>query len=432
MKNVLICLEQLNIGGIETFTITQVKALSRKKINCYILAKDGILKEKISNNKYIHFLEFDFKLENNINFNKVKEIENIIISKKIDSIIIHQFPCIPYLLPVIFKLKIPYFAYLHSVVPKTCEWFMKTYDIYNVLFPLYFKNASKIIAITKSVQEENSHLFNIPKEKYIILNNSLDFTEYKKKEKIILKYPFTNFLLISRLSKEKEVSINTAISFFKRYKEKYNSSAKLTIAGNGDIYNKLESKYSNDSIIFIGAVKDAAKVMNEADVVLGVDRCILESIASQKPSIICSYKGNLIFVTPKNIKDATKENFTGNNIEENINELFSTSEKKLKEIINDNYNFIVKNLNIDDHILTTIEPFKLEDDLYSVFNNLNYYSDKIKKLEEENKKLYLRNQDCYKKINELEKKINGQNKHLSIIYRLVRKIKNRGGKSNGL
>ena len=140
----------------------------------------------------------------------------------------------------------------------------------------------------------------------------------------------------------------------------------------------------------------------------------------------------MIFVTPKNIKDATKENFTGNNIEENINELFSTSEKKLKEIINDNYNFIVKNLNIDDHILTTIEPFKLEDDLYSVFNNLNYYSDKIKKLEEENKKLYLRNQDCYKKINELEKKINGQNKHLSIIYRLVRKIKNRGGKSNGL
>ena len=58
MKNVLICLEQLNIGGIETFTITQVKALSRKKINCYILAKDGLLKEKISNNKYIHFLEY--------------------------------------------------------------------------------------------------------------------------------------------------------------------------------------------------------------------------------------------------------------------------------------------------------------------------------------------------------------------------------------
>ena len=64
-----------------------------------------------------------------------------------------------YVLPVALKRKIPYVAYLHSVVPKTCEWFMEHYEIYKILFPIYFKYASKIIAITSGVCEENINLF---------------------------------------------------------------------------------------------------------------------------------------------------------------------------------------------------------------------------------------------------------------------------------
>ena len=71
-----------------------------------------------------------------------------IIENNIDFIYVHQFPCVLYILPAVFKTKTPYIAYLHSIIPKTCEWFMDTYDVYKILFPIYFEYASKIIAIS--------------------------------------------------------------------------------------------------------------------------------------------------------------------------------------------------------------------------------------------------------------------------------------------
>ena len=47
MKKALICLEQLGIGGVETFTITQVEEFARRNIKCYVLAREGLLSEKI-------------------------------------------------------------------------------------------------------------------------------------------------------------------------------------------------------------------------------------------------------------------------------------------------------------------------------------------------------------------------------------------------
>ena len=39
MKNALICLEQLNVGGVETFSVTQIEEFSKRGINCVVLAK---------------------------------------------------------------------------------------------------------------------------------------------------------------------------------------------------------------------------------------------------------------------------------------------------------------------------------------------------------------------------------------------------------
>ena len=53
MKKALICLEQLGIGGVETFTITQVEEFARRKIKCYVLARDGLLAKNLKGLKNI-------------------------------------------------------------------------------------------------------------------------------------------------------------------------------------------------------------------------------------------------------------------------------------------------------------------------------------------------------------------------------------------
>ena len=56
MKKALICLEQLGIGGVETFTITQVEEFARRKIKCYVLARDGLLAKNLKGLKNIEFI----------------------------------------------------------------------------------------------------------------------------------------------------------------------------------------------------------------------------------------------------------------------------------------------------------------------------------------------------------------------------------------
>lgn len=424
MKKALICLEQLGIGGVETFTITQVEEFTRRKIKCYVLAREGLLSKNLKKLKNIEFIEFDFKLENNINMEKVKWITNFVKEKKIDFIYVHQFSCVPYILPVVFETNIPYIAYLHNIVPKTCEWFMDHYDIYKVLFPIYFECASKIIAITDKVKQEHIELFKLPKEKYLVINNSLDFSKYPDKKVNKISKKFNKLMWFGRISEQKRTSIDTAVEFYNYYREKYNSSATLTIVGDGELFEEMVNKYQDKNITFKGAVSDMIPEIEKADILLGVDRCMLEAVASKKPAVVCGYKKNVILITPKNIKKAIEENFTGINLDNDKDELFNYTEKELLEILDDNYHYVANNLAISSSVYLDISPLKKESNLESVFLGLNYYSEKIKSLEQENKELYLRTQDLYKEINQLNAYL-----RKSIIGRLARKIdrkKNRG------
>lgn len=399
MKKTLICLEKLDIGGVETFTITQIEEFVRRGIECYVLSKDGILREKLNNIKNVKWVEFDFKLERTLNHEKINELEKFIIKKKIDFIYVHQFSCVEYILPIALKHKIPYVAYLHNIVPKTCEWFMEHYEIYKTLFPIYFRYASKIIAITTRVYEEHINLFKLPKEKYIILNNSLDFSKYPNKKIEKLNMNFDKLLWFGRVSEQKRNSIEIGIEFYE-YIKKYNKSAKLTIVGDGEILEEFKEKYSKKNIDFIGAVSDMTPYIKDSDILLGVDRCMLEAVASKKPAIICGYKKNIVLVTPSIIKAAIKENFTGINLKDDKEEILKYNEKELKKIIEKNYSYVKEKLQITNSVYLDIEPMEsINLDLNQIIENTNSNIEKICSLEKESKKLFLDNQRLYSLIN---------------------------------
>lgn len=403
MKRALICLEKLGIGGVETFTITQIEEFNRRGIKCYVMAKDGILSSKIKDKKNIEFIEFDFELKNSLDYDKISQIENIIKKKKIDFIYVHQFSCIPYILPVVFKTKIPYIAYLHNIVPKTCEWFMNTYQIYKALFPIYFECASKIIAITERVKEEHKNLFRLPEERYITIKNSLDFSKYPNKELKKLNCNYNKLLLFGRISEQKRQSIYTAVEFYEYCKEKYNPDIELTVVGDGEIYEEIVEMYNGKNILFKGAVSDMTPEIEDADILLGVDRCMLEAVASKKPAIVCGYKNNTVLITPNNIKDAVEENFTGINLSDDKDEIFKYNEKELIKILEDNYKYVSKNLAITDSVFLDITPFENKTDIINVIDNINDYASEIDDLKKENKELYLKTQELYSIIDTIQK-----------------------------
>ena len=345
MKNILICLEKLNIGGVETFVLNQASVLLKEGHKVVILAKKGIFTEKLQQEGAI-CLDFEFELGNQFYVEKIKNIEEIIKKYKINEVHINQFPCILSAMPAAIFSNVPYTAYSHNTIDDGYDWFMSTFDIYKYILPLYFMNAYKIIAITKHAKEEIIRRFSIEPNKIQIVNNSINFDEVDsiRKEK---KNSKKNFLLVSRLDNEKWKSLYNAIELFHSCQEKI-PDAKLDIIGDGDDKQKLQDYISEnkiENVNFKGISTNVIQDMNDCDIILGLDRCILEALSMKKIAIILGYNELKGIVTPDNIQEASIENFSGNNLtsknkEEIIKNLIHYKEDEINEITQGNYEFV--------------------------------------------------------------------------------------------
>ena len=159
MKNILICLEKMGIGGVETSVINQAIEYKRREINCIIASGDGVLGSVLQENGIKHEI-IDFPLEQNIDIIKTKKIIEIIEKYDIEQVIINQLPCLLSVLPACIIKNIPYVAYVHT--PKNAirddekniyDWYESKYPIFKELLSFFYKNARKVISISTVAQD---------------------------------------------------------------------------------------------------------------------------------------------------------------------------------------------------------------------------------------------------------------------------------------
>lgn len=357
-KNVLICLERLDIGGVETAVLNQVSRLLELGNRVIILAKNGIY-TKVLEERGAICQEFEFALEDNFNKEKVEELIKIIEKEKINEVHIHQFPCILSMFPACLITNIPYIAYTHIGVEGIYEWFMTTFPVYRIAIPYYYQYAYKIVTITEDLKQDIINRFSILEDKIKVIPNSISFSEADK-----IRTPKQNqlkdFLMISRFSKEKEKSIYNGIDLFTCY-TKQNEQATLKIIGDGNLRQEVEAyikeKKLEEKTIFLGAVNNVLEQINQSDVVLGVDRCILEAITMKKIAIMIGYEHLKPQVTIDNIEQASKGNFSGRNLKDEtmdalVEQLTKLDSSKIEDITQKNYDYAKQNLNIENNFYT--------------------------------------------------------------------------------
>lgn len=349
-KNVLICLERLDIGGVETFVVNQATVLLSKGHTVVILAQKGLYTEKLEQKGAI-CIDFTFTLESKFDIEKMKQIQEIIRKYEINEVHINQFPCILSAMPASIFCNIPYIAYSHAGIDDVFDWFMDTFDIYAYIFEVYFQNAYKVITIKQEAKNRLIERFGIQDEKIEIIYNSIDYEEIDqiRKEEENQK---RRFLLISRLSEDKKDSLYNAINLFKTYKNKV-ENANLIIIGSGTMQSELEEYVKNlqiKDIEFKGPTSNVLAYINHADIVLGLGRCILEAIAMKKIAIILGHKELKGIVTPENIQMACQGNFAGDNLptydmETVTQDLINLDNIEIQQIQEGNDSFARANLN---------------------------------------------------------------------------------------
>ena len=427
-KNVLICLERLDIGGVETFVVNQASVLLSKGHTVVILAKKGIYTEKLQKKGAI-CIDFSFDLENGFSPEKTKQVQEIISKYNINEVHINQFPCILSAMPASMFSNIPYIAYSHVGIDDVFDWFMNTFEIYKYIFEIYFKNAYKIITIKEEAKNELIKKFNVPAEKIQIIYNSIDYDEVDniRKEEENQKI---RFLLVSRLSNDKKDSLYNGIHLFHAYRRRV-QEANLRIIGSGMMQKELEDYIKDnhiEGVSFEGSSSNVLGYINEADIVLGLGRCILEATAMKRLDIILGHKELKGVVTPDNIQQACYGNFAGDNlptcdIDNVVEYLIHLDSNTIKQIQEGNYHFGREHLNAKINYDTVIEEeinTQISSDLLKLLEyilKMQENSDKEDEfLKKEINSLNEKNLELQNKINEGKERIRVLEKEREEIY----------------
>ena len=448
MKNILLCNNSMGIGGVETVILNQITSFTKKGYNVYVVAGKGIYSSKVEELGG-HFIECEFPEENEINDERVNKIVKIIKEKQITEIHIHKYQCILSVMPAALITGVPYFAYEHGI-RDTKKYYTWNYPIYKIMFPIYFRNAYKIIAITPKVAEFTKKDYDLPQEKYAIIHNGIDFSIYSNPNPNY-KSGINKVIIISRLSDEKLNTILEGIDIFKQLLVKY-PKANLEIIGEGKEKDKiiehlkgLQLDYSDNSksskVIFQGNQTDVIKYLKNADLLLGVDRCVLEAIAMKVPSVITGYNGIKGVLTKENIELAIEENFSGDNLptislESCVEQILELQDDK-EDIIEYNYKLATEKLDCFKNYINIEDNAQIEFDWIELFKSIKKMSDLIEeqstdikakyewiqKIEKENKKLWeekgklQEQQENSKKVEtELQEKIKALQRELDEIY----------------
>ena len=142
----------------------------------------------------------------------------------------------------------------------------------------------------------------------------------------------------------------------------------------------------------LGVKNNIRDYLENTDLLLGVDRCVLEAIAMKVPAVITGYKGIKGLVCKNNIDMAIEENFSGDNmptidISECMEQIENLKSNK-KTIVEENYAIAEEKLNCYKNYLNMPDDAKISFNWIDLFGILKQNIDLIEKQYVDIKKKY--------------------------------------------
>lgn len=367
----MICHARLTAGGIETACITQIKEFSRRGYKIYVLAENGFYAEKLKQIKGVTYIDFPYESRASYNLQKVEQVKEIIEKYNIKLVYIHQIDCVASVLSACILTNTPYIAYVHHGITGVYDDELQMGNMGRNFQTLYYKMASKIIAIQEASKKENMERFKLEENKYKVIPNCVDFLEFNSKSPINLN----KVLLISRFEKDKKNGVINGLRWFLEYK-KLNSKAELTIVGDGSQRQKVEEQIKELKIEchMLGARNDIRDIMEQNGIILGIARCAQEAIAMKRIAIITGNEDFQGIITNDNIEKFSYTNFQDikngkMDYAEVAKQAHLLKNKDIEKIVDKNYEWLYKNRNIKDNIYEVEDIEKINNPITELDRN---------------------------------------------------------------
>ncbi|WP_141335091.1 MULTISPECIES: glycosyltransferase [unclassified Paenibacillus] len=299
---VLMVLDQLNIGGTETYTLSLTRELLRKGASVLIAAKKGKLLEPflgLGCPVYeIDFVGDDYERDEANRSAHMAMLQSIIRTEKIDLVHAHQVPSGIVALEAARTLRVPFLFTVHG-----------TY--YDPAFLSVLRRSATVTCVSPAVlrmlQNAGIQAFVVP--------NGVDPSEYHPldtayrsylRRKLGLPQQAPVVMYASRLSWEKADICEETIHALTLMKQTDYPDLQLLIVGGGkkqdEIQQIVESKNEQTQSPFIhyaGEILNMNAYYSISDCVIGTGRISLEAMSCERPLIAVGSKGFCGLVKPQ-------------------------------------------------------------------------------------------------------------------------------------
>ncbi|NOU94842.1 glycosyltransferase [Paenibacillus sp. LMG 31456] len=304
---ILMVVDQLNIGGTETYTLSITRELIKKGAFVVIASKKGKLLE--------HFLglgcpyyEIDFVLDNYEadHENHIKHLQllkSVILTEQIDLIHGHQIPSGSLAQIAAEQMNIPYVFTVHG-------------NYYDKDFLSVTQKKSTITCVSPSIKK----LLLSKGINSTVIANGMDTQEYHAygsayldhfRAKLGIPHYATIVLYAGRLSWEKGEICEEIIHTIDSMRNNGYPNLHLIVAGGGnkqeDIIKLSTTKQQPGSetyIHYVGEVMNMGAYYSVSDCVIGTGRVALEALSCERPLIATGSKGFLGIVKPDSYEKA--------------------------------------------------------------------------------------------------------------------------------
>jgi len=161
------------------------------------------------------------------------------------------------------------------------------------------------IAVSKEQKERVAH--SEKRCNIVVIKNRIKI-ETNIKSSVSKKNKRKFVLVVSRYDKEKIKSLST----IEKVVKKIPKNIDVVFVGEGNILDEYSLRFQNfPNVRFIGYEKNILKFKNEAGVVLGMGRSILEFMLHGTPAILTGFNGIQLLDTVESVKFASNFNFSG-------------------------------------------------------------------------------------------------------------------------
>ena len=192
---------------------------------------------------------------------------------------------------------------------------------------LLYKRANKIVTISQEIKMVLEH-YGVDKTKLVYIPNMVE-VDFHDRTSVDHEDGYT-LAFVGRLDPSKTGILMILLNAIPRVTQELPKTQLWVIGSFGSKYPEVSEKVmeinqvvGKEVVLLLGYAKDTGELIEKADLLIGVGRVALEAMAHGKPVIVGSswqestFAGGL--VTPENVDEIGKSNFTGRHYSQIMN-----------------------------------------------------------------------------------------------------------------